>query len=73
MWRKLFNGSPQLACCYKQVQDERLLNNKTTEKQWTKCQRFVKLKELQADSQAKACAAHLILPNSTHVNNFYYI
>jgi hypothetical protein len=55
------------------VQDERLLNNKTTEKQWTKCQRFVKLKELQADSQAKACAAHLILPNSTHVNNFYYI
>lgn len=31
----------------------------------TKCQRFVKLKELQADTQANAFAAHLILPNRT--------
>jgi hypothetical protein len=30
-----------------------------------KCQRFVKLKELQADTQAKTFAAHLILPNRT--------
>jgi Zn-dependent peptidase ImmA (M78 family) len=30
-----------------------------------KCQRFVKLKELQADTQANAFAAHLILPNRT--------
>jgi len=30
-----------------------------------KCQPFVKLKELQADTQAKAFAAHLILPNRT--------
>jgi hypothetical protein len=40
-------------------------DNKPTEKQWTKCQCFVKLKELQADPQAKAFAAHLILPNRT--------
>jgi hypothetical protein len=40
-------------------------DNKRTEKQWTKCQRFVKLKELQADTQANAFAAHLILPNRT--------
>jgi hypothetical protein len=39
--------------------------NKRTEKQWTKCQRFVKLKELQADTQANAFAAHLILPKRT--------
>jgi Zn-dependent peptidase ImmA (M78 family) len=31
----------------------------------TKCQRFAKLKELQADTQANAFAAHLILPNRT--------
>ena len=31
----------------------------------TKFQRFVKLKELQADTQANAFAAHLILPNHT--------
>ena len=30
-----------------------------------KCQRFAKLKELQADTQAKAFAAHLILPKRT--------
>ena len=29
------------------------------------CQRFAKLKELQADTQANAFAAHLILPNRT--------
>jgi Zn-dependent peptidase ImmA (M78 family) len=39
--------------------------NINRKKQWTKCQRFVKLKELQADSQANAFAAHLILPNRT--------
>jgi hypothetical protein len=33
----------------------------------------VKLKELQADTRAKAFAAHLILPNRTDVNNFNYI
>jgi Zn-dependent peptidase ImmA (M78 family) len=41
------------------------LSNKPTEKQWTKCQPFAKLKELQADTQANAFAAHLILPNRT--------
>jgi len=30
-----------------------------------KCQPFAKLKELKADTQANAFAAHLILPNST--------
>jgi|GEM_PF-6382394 len=40
-------------------------DNKRTEKQWTKCQRFVKLKELQAYTRANAFAAHLILPNRT--------
>jgi Zn-dependent peptidase ImmA (M78 family) len=40
-------------------------DNKRTGKQWTKCQRFVKLKELQAETQANAFAAHLILPNRT--------
>ena len=30
-----------------------------------KCQPFAKLKELQADTQANAFAAHLILPNRT--------
>lgn len=30
-----------------------------------KSQRFAKLKELQADTQANAFAAHLILPNRT--------
>jgi Zn-dependent peptidase ImmA (M78 family) len=30
-----------------------------------KCQSFVKLKELQANTQANAFAAHLILPNRT--------
>ncbi|MBV6462525.1 MAG: hypothetical protein HJHJAOHD_02699 [Flavobacteriales bacterium] len=38
---------------------------KQTVKGQTKCQRFVKLKELQADTQANAIAAHLILPNRT--------
>jgi hypothetical protein len=38
---------------------------KRTEKRKTKCQRFVKLKELQADTQANAFAAHLILPKRT--------
>jgi hypothetical protein len=41
------------------------IDNKRTEKQWTKCQRFVKLKELQADTQTNAFAAHLILPKRT--------
>jgi hypothetical protein len=40
-------------------------DNKRTEKKWTKCQRFVKLKELQAYTQANAFSAHLILPNRT--------
>jgi hypothetical protein len=40
-------------------------DNKRTEKQWTKCQRFVKLKELQAATRANTFAAHLILPNRT--------
>jgi hypothetical protein len=31
----------------------------------TKCQRFAKLKELQANTQINAFAAHLILPNRT--------
>jgi hypothetical protein len=35
---------------------------RTTEK---KCQRFAKLKELQAVTRANAFAAHLILPNRT--------
>ena len=38
---------------------------KLTLKRTTKCQRFAKLKELQADTQANAFAAHLILPNRT--------
>jgi hypothetical protein len=38
---------------------------KLTLKRQTKCQRFVKLKELQADTQPRAFAAHLILPNRT--------
>ena len=33
------------------VKDDKT-DNKRTEKQWTKCQRFAKLKELQADTQA---------------------
>jgi hypothetical protein len=40
-------------------------DNKQTKKRQTKCQRYVKLKELQADTQANAFAAHLILPNRT--------
>ena len=40
-------------------------NNKLTVKHRQKCQRFVKLKELQADTQPNAFAAHLILPNRT--------
>jgi hypothetical protein len=36
---------------------------KLTLKRQTKCQRFVKLKELQPATQANAFAAHLILPN----------
>jgi hypothetical protein len=38
---------------------------KRTLKRQTKCQPFAKLKELQADTQANAFAAHLILPNRT--------
>jgi hypothetical protein len=38
---------------------------KVTVNRQTKCQRFAKLKELQADTQANAFAAHLILPNRT--------
>jgi hypothetical protein len=38
---------------------------KLTEKRQTKCQPFAKLKELHADTQANAFAAHLILPNRT--------
>jgi Zn-dependent peptidase ImmA (M78 family) len=38
---------------------------KQTVKRQTKCQPFAKLKELQADTQANAFAAHLILPNRT--------
>jgi hypothetical protein len=34
-------------------------------KRQTKCQPFAKLKELQANTQANAFAAHLILPNRT--------
>ena len=40
-------------------------DNKRTINRQTKCQRFVKLKELQADTQANAFAAHLILPSRT--------
>jgi hypothetical protein len=40
-------------------------NIKRTVKRQTKCQPFAKLKELQADTQANAFAAHLILPNRT--------
>ena len=39
-------------------------HNRTVKRQ-TKCQPFAKLKELQADTQANAFAAHLILPNRT--------
>jgi len=35
----------------------------TDKKQKRKCQRSAKLKVLQAETQAKAFAAHLILPN----------
>jgi hypothetical protein len=35
-------------------------------KQKTKCQRFAKLKELQAKTRANAFAAHLILHKRTH-------
>ena len=38
---------------------------KRTVKRQTKCQRFVKLEELQAETQANAFAEHLILPNLT--------
>ena len=38
---------------------------KQTVKRQTKCQPFAKLKELQADTQDNAYAAHLILPNCT--------
>jgi Zn-dependent peptidase ImmA (M78 family) len=48
-----------------QAYDDRKCQHKPTEKQWTKCQPFAKLKELQADTQANAFAAHLILPNRT--------
>jgi hypothetical protein len=34
------------------------------QKNGVKSQRFAKLKELQADTQANAIAAHLILPNA---------
>jgi hypothetical protein len=34
-------------------------------KRQTKCPRFAKLKELQADSPAKDFAAHLIMPERT--------
>lgn len=37
-------------------------NDKTTK---NKCQRFAKLKKLQADTRANAFAAHLSLPNRT--------
>jgi Zn-dependent peptidase ImmA (M78 family) len=40
-------------------------DNKLTLKWTTKCQRFAKLKELQADTRANTFAAHLILPNRT--------
>jgi hypothetical protein len=40
-------------------------DNKLTLKRTTKCQPFAKLKELQANTQASAFAAHLILPNRT--------
>jgi len=43
-------------------------DNKRTLKRQTKCQRFVKLKELQADTQVNAFAAHLILPNRTQAH-----
>ena len=39
-------------------------HNRTVKRQ-TKCQPFAKLKELQADTQANAFAAHLILPIRT--------
>ena len=41
-------------------------NIKRTVNRQTKCQPFAKLKELQADTQANAFAAHLILPKRTH-------
>jgi Zn-dependent peptidase ImmA (M78 family) len=42
-------------------------HNRTVKRQ-TKCQPFAKLKELQADTQANAFAAHLILPNRSQAN-----
>ena len=39
--------------------------NINCKKKWTKCQCFIKIKELQADTQSKAFAAYLILPNRT--------
>ncbi len=43
-------------------------DNKRTIKRQTKCQPFAKLKELQANTQANAFAAHLILPNRTQAH-----
>jgi hypothetical protein len=43
-------------------------DDKRTVKRQTKCQPFAKLKVLQADTQANAFAAHLILPNRTQAH-----
>ena len=43
-------------------------NKKRTVSRQTKCQPFAKLKELQAEPQANAFAAHLILPKPTQAH-----
>lgn len=43
-------------------------DNKRTVKRQTKCLRFAKLKELQADTRANAFATHFILPNRTQAH-----
>ena len=45
-----------------------LKDDTTDNKRTEKCQRFAKLKELQADTQANPFAAHLILPNRTQAH-----
>jgi hypothetical protein len=52
---------PPLALTLKDGHDRQQVNRKLK----TKCQPFVKLKELQSNTQANAFAAHLILPNRT--------
>jgi hypothetical protein len=59
--------SPSAKTLGASVADDRT-DIKLTIKRTTKCQRFVKLKELQAATQANAFAAHLILPNRTQAH-----